>query len=329
MFAALFSALVALLSFTLFGTVTSASDNTTSGYVSIPQAVRDFYSKEVLFQAQPRLRFLQFAKVKRDLQAVKGKAMVFTKYGNLTGGGKLLEADVLQAKGMATSEVVIPVYEQANSITVTEYLLRTSMLDVLGDASKLLANNMAEVLDVQFRDVVLSTTNVIYGNGKQSAATLVANDGLNTKTIKDAVLGLAKNNAPRFNNEYYVCIATPHQLRQMRDDANWVDANKYMGRRQLYLGEVGMYEGVIFIETTQMPELSNAETVAKYGTFTPSKGYEAVIFGENAYAWAVALDVEMRDDGVVELGRKHTIGWYGIWGSGLIESKNVFRILTA
>ena len=312
-----------------FGETTSASASA-GGYVSIPQAVRDFYSREVLFQAQPRLRFAQFAKVKRDLQAVRGKSIVFVKYGNLAGGGALEESDVLSPEGMTTSEIVVPVKEQANSIQVTEYLLRTSLLDVLGDASKLLANNMAMVLDGQFRDTVLKTSNVVYGGEATSAATLKAGDGFNTKTVKDAVETLATHNAPRINGDYYVCIAHPHQLRQLRDDPNWINANTYMGRRQLYIGEVGMYEGCIFIETTQMPKLDANGLAAKYGEgVTITEGYEAVFFGDNAYAWGIAMDVELRDDGVVELGRKHTLGWYGIWGTGIIEEKNIVKALTA
>lgn len=312
-----------------FGETTSAGV-ADGGYVSIPQAVRDFYSKEVLFQAQPRLRFAQFAKVKRDLQAVRGKSIVFVKYGNLAGGGSLEESDVLTPEGMTTSEVVIPVKEQANSIQVTEYLLRTSLLDVLGDASKLLANNMAMVLDAQFRDTVLKTVNVVYGGSATSIADIKAGDAFTTKTVKDAVETLATNNAPRINGDYYVCIAHPHQLRQLRDDSNWINANTYMGRRQLYIGEVGMYEGCVFIETTQMPKLDAKALTEKYGSAgSLTEGYEAVFFGDNAYAWGIALDVELRDDGVVELGRKHTLGWYGIWGTGIIEEKNIVKALTA
>jgi N4-gp56 family major capsid protein len=312
-----------------FGDTTAAAANT-GGYTAIPQAVRDFYSREVLFQAQPRLRFLQFAKVKRDLQAVRGKSIVFVKYGNLTGGGSLEEQDVLTPEGMTTSEISVPVKEQANSVQVTEYLLRTSLLDVLGDASKLLANNMAKVLDGQFRDTVLQTTNVVYGGTATSLATMTAASAFTTKTVKDAVETLATHNAPRINGDYYVCIAHPHQLRQLRDDANWINANTYMGRRQLYLGEVGMYEGCIFIETTQMPHLDAADILKKYGSgATITSAYEAVFFGDNAYAWGVALDVELRDDGVVELGRKHTLGWYGIWGTGIIEEGNIVKALTA
>lgn len=304
------------------------------GYVQIPEAVRDFYSKEVLFQAQPRLRFLQFAKVKEDLTAVRGKSIVFVKYDNLAGGGELDEDEVLVPQGMNTSEIQIAVKEQGNAVQVSEFLLRTSLLDVMGDASKLLANNMAKVLDTQFRNTVLATTNIVYGGQGTStppagAANLVLGDGLDTATIKDAVEVLSGNDAPRFNNDYYVCFASPHQLRQLRDDPNWIEVNKYMGRRQLYLGEVGMYEGVVFIETTQMPVLATAAFNTKYGVSLGITGYEGVVFGENAFGWAVALPVELRDDGVVDLGRKHTLGWYGIWGSEILEMKNVVRIVTA
>lgn len=321
-------ALVCMTGFA-FGETTSAIANS-GGYTSIPEAVRDFYSREVLFQAQPRLRFAQFAKVKRDLQAIRGKSIVFVKYNNLTGGGSLEEDDVLTPEAMSTAEVVVPVKEQGNSTQVTEYLLRTSLLDVLGDASRLLANNMAVVLDGQFRDTVLQTTNVIYGNGKKSLAALTATDYFNTVTVKDAVEILATNNAPRINGDFYVCIAHPHQLRTLRDDKEWIEANVYMGRRQLYIGEVGMYNGVIFVETTQMPVLDSTKIQEKYSSSaTITTGYEAVFFGENAYAWAIALDVELRDDGVIELGRKHTLGWYGIWGTGIIEEKNIVKALTA
>ena len=324
------SAFVLLISAGLFFGETTSAGASTGGYTAIPQAVRDFYSREVLFQAQPRLRFAQFAKVTRDLQAVRGKSIVFVKYGNLTGGGSLEESDVLTPEGMTTSEISIPVKEQANSVQVTEYLLRTSLLDVLGDASKLLANNMAVVLDGQFRDTVLQTTNAVYGNGATSAATMTSTSVFNTKTVKDAVETLATHNAPRINGDYYVCIAHPHQLRQLRDDSNWINANTYMGRRQLYIGEVGMYEGCIFIETTQMPKLNAAQLAAKYGGgISITEGYEAVFFGDNAFAWGIALDVELRDDGVVELGRKHTLGWYGIWGTGIIEEGNIVKALTA
>jgi N4-gp56 family major capsid protein len=312
------------------GTVTTQGYDA-AGFVSIPEAVRAVYSQEVLFEAQPRLKFLQFAKVKTDLQAQRGKSISFTKYSNLAGGGTINEQDVLAATGLSTSEVTITVHEQGNAVTVSELALRTSLLDVLGDASKLLAVNMATVLDTQFRDAVLATTNVVYGAGNTTLAGISDGDGLTTQTVKDVVEVLATNNAPKIMGEFYVCIAHPHQLRQLRDDNAWINAQAYRGTgRQLYLGEVGMYEGVVFIESTQMPALNTAQVVAKYGAgYTATNGWEAVFFGENAYAWAIALPVELRDDGVTNLGRFHTLGWYGIWGTGIIEENSIVKVLSA
>lgn len=312
-----------------FNIVTAQNANT-GGYTALPEAVRDIYSQEIFFEAMPRLRFLQFAKVKRDLTAIKGKSITFTKYDNLLGGGSVAEDASITPQAMVAADIQITVIEQGNAITVSELLLKTSPTDVLGEASKLLANNVAKVLDGQLRDAVLATTNIKFGNGVATVALMDSTSKFNSVVIKDAAELLATNNAPKIEGEYYVCICHPSQARQMRDDPNWVGANQYNGRAQIYKGEVGMYEATIFIETTQMPKLNTAAVVAKYGAgFTPAFGCEAVMFGENAYAWAVALDVELRDDGVIEMGRKHTLGWYGIWGSGIIEGKNSVRILTA
>lgn len=311
-----------------FATTTSAIANG-GDYLAIPQIVRDFYSKEVLFLAQPRCKFLQFAKVKRDLQAVRGKSIVFVKYNNLSGGGQLLESDTLTPVGMSAAEISIAVHEQANAIQISEMLMRTSLLDILGDSTKLLANNLAVVLDGQFRDACLATTNVVFGNGAATATDVTTGSVFNSRAIKDAVQVLATNNAPKFQGEYYVCFAHPVQTRQLRDDTNWINANTYMGRRQLYVGEVGMYEGVIFIETTQMPHLDDAGMQDIYTDWAPPGGCQAVVLGENAFAWAIALDVELRDDGIKEFGRKRALGWYGIWGTGLIEGRNVVTIATA
>jgi len=91
-----------------------------------------------------------------------------------------------------------------------------------------------------------------------------------------------------------------------------------------------MYEGVIFLETTQMPTLTTAQVVAKYGAgFTPAEGWECVFMGENAFGWAISLDPELRDDGVRDFGRKHGLAWYGIWGSAIIDESFIVKALTA
>lgn len=294
---------------------------------NIPASIRAFYSREIIRNAQPRLRFSQFAKKKTDLQTNTGASIKFTKYSSVQKGGKLTEGVNMSEKAMSNTEVSITVEEYGNAIAVFEKAIQLSVHDELGEASIALANDMALVLDEELRDTALSTTNQVYGGGKTSAGVLVPNDGFTTQTVKDVVEALATNNAPKFGGQYYVCIAHPHQLRQLRDDDDWVDVHKYNDAVDIYQGEVGMYEGVRFIETTQMISNSATESLDQYGNNIPT--WEAVIFGENSFGWAEALPVEMRDNGVEDYGRKHGIAWYAIWGFGLIEEQNIYSVLTA
>lgn len=295
--------------------------------VNIPHNIRVVYSKEIIRQSQPMLRFAQFAKKKTDLQQAPGGAIKFTKYSSIQRGGKLTEGVNLSEKSMSSSEKIVTVDEYGNAIAVTEKALVLSIHDELQEAAASLAQDMALVLDEAIRDVALSTTNQVYGGGKTTVGSLVAGDGFTTETIKDVVEALATNNVPKIDGQYYVCIAHPHQLRQLRDDKDWINAHSYVGVDNIYRGEVGMFEGVRFVETTQMPANSPAESMAKYGINI--KTWEAVVFGENAFAWAEAQPVEMRDNGVQDYGRMHGLAWYAIWGFDIIEEQNIFSVITA
>ena len=297
--------------------------------VSIPSSVREYYSKEIIREAQPRLRFAQFAKKRTDLTTNPGNSIEFTKYSSIAKGGKLTEGVNLDEKAMSNSRVNIPVDEYGNAVKITEKAIQLSMHNELQEASISLATDMAQVLDESLMEAALSTTNTVYGGSRTVSTALVAGDSFDTDVVKDVVEKLATNNAPKFEGAYYVCIAHPHQLRQLRDDPDWVDAHKYVetGVGALDMGEVGMYEGVRFVETTNVPANDAIESQQKFGVSIPT--WEAVIFGENAYAWAEALPVEMRTKEATDYGRMHGIAWYAIWGFGIIEEKNIFSVVTA
>ncbi len=295
--------------------------------VSIPASIRATYSKEIIYASRPRLRFAQFAKKKTELGQAIGGSVKFTKYSTIARGGKLTEGVNMNEKAMSNSEVSITVDEYGNAVKISEKAILQSMHDELGEASIALANDYADVLDLELMTTALSTTNHIYGNGKLTAGSLVAGDGFTDQTVKDIVEQLSTNNTPKINGQYYVTIAHPHQLRQLMDSDGWVNPHQYVNPENIYNGEVGMYGGMRFVDTTNMPANDAATSLSLYGVSIPT--WEAVSFGENSYAWAEALPVEMRDNGVEDYGRMHGIAWYAIMGFGLIEEKNIFSVITA
>ena len=57
--------------------------------------------------------------------------------------------------------------------------------------------------------------------------------------------------------------------------------------------------------------------------------YQAVIFGDQYYGIAWSLPVELRDNGVEDFGRKRSLAWYAIWGTGLLHNDYGVVIETA
>jgi N4-gp56 family major capsid protein len=311
--------------------------------VQLPNHVRVVYSREIEFKAMPIMRFLQFAKQKTELGVEPGLTISMMTYNNLKRGGKLVEGTRMEPQALSSSMKQITVGERGNAVSVSELALKTSFTDVMADATTLLGRDVALTLDVELRDTVLAgVTNTIYGRKDKTVTKVSARTALraehvySTTAVKDAVEILATANAPKFEGNYYISFVHPHQSRDLRDDNAWIEASKYGNPEQLFTGEIGRIDDVRFIETTLMPngvapadddaydEDLIADTVSGQ-----SAVYKSVIFGEDTYGYAVALPVELRDNGVTDYGREHGLAWYAIWGCGVLHPERGVVIETA
>ena len=307
--------------------------------------VRTVYSKEIEFKAMPIMRFVQFAKVKTELGTQPGLTIQMMTYNNLKKGGALTEGVRMSPQSLSSTMKSITVGERGNSVAVSELALKTSFTDIMADATTLLSRDVALTLDVELRDTALGynasgqgTPNVIYGR-KADGAKIASRDLiteanlLTVASIKDAVEILATNNSPKFMGAFYVCFVHPHQSRVLRDDPAWIEASKYGAPDQLFTGEIGRIDDVRFIETTLMCNGAVGEDdpayVADLKATDGTKVYQAVLFGEDYYAYAVGLPVELRDNGVTDFGREHGLAWYSIWGTGLLHPERGVVIETA
>ena len=318
--------------------VSTAEDLDAGKAVKLTNHVRTVYSKEIEFKAMPIMRFVQFAKVKTELGTQPGLTIQMMTYNNLKMGGALEEGVRMSPQSLSSTMKSITVGERGNSVAVSELALKASFTDIMADATTLLSRDVALTLDVELRDTALSGANVIYGRDADGTKATARNEvseahTLKVASIKDAVEILATNNTPKFMGSYYICFVHPHQSRVLRDDPAWIEASKYGAPDQLFTGEIGRIDDVRFIETTLMcngavgedDPAYKADLVSSDGT----KVYQAVLFGEDYYAYAVGLPVELRDNGVTDFGREHGLAWYAIWGTGLLHPERGVVIETA
>jgi N4-gp56 family major capsid protein len=118
-------------------------------------------------------------------------------------------------------------------------------------------------------------------------------------------------NIPAYEGGDYMCLASTKALRGLKSDPDWEVWHKYTDPKAKYNSEVGKLEGIRFIEVNNTAALSGSlGTGAVLG--------EAVFFGDDAVAMAVAQDPELRADQPKDFGRSKNVAWYGVLEFGQI-----------
>lgn len=254
------------------GQLASAPTAYSGSNSSLNQAIQTIWSKEILFQAMPILRFEQFAVKKTELGVAPGLRVNFLRYKNFAVDATPLTEGVRMTTNALTAEqIAITVAEHGYAVAVSELLLNASFDDVMASASRLLGRHMAQYLDVQARNTLSAATSAVFGYDRSSVqgvndwynegtkATQISDlDGnykLSTGAVKDAALTLAGKNIPRLG-ETYVQFVHPKQSRDIRSNPEFIEVTKYAAPGNFMLGEIGRLYDVVFIETTQVKKLA-------------------------------------------------------------------------
>ena len=74
---------------------------------------------------------------------------------------------------------------------------------------------------------------------------------LTVKLVQQARTELKAMNVPTFDDGCYVMIIHPYSAYDLKRDPEWRKPHEYADTRQLYNGEVGMVDGVRFVETSE------------------------------------------------------------------------------
>ena len=223
--------------------------------------------------------------VKQILPKNHGQKIEFWKYvkfGAITD--PLKEGEVPDAQIVEQTKIEAKIESYGGYIATTDKLEMTMVNFQNKHLVDLMSDQGALSVDTLTRDVMLTTTNVLYSGGKTSRGALTAADCFTTRDIRRAVRILEKAGAPKFKRggkPYYKAIIGADAKYALMDDPMWVDVSKYQQSEKIENGEIGKLFGVIFMETTNN----------KIYTGEGASGVDVdatLIFGDEAYG-VVAL----------------------------------------
>jgi N4-gp56 family major capsid protein len=215
------------------------------------------------------------------------------------------------------SSVSITLNEYGNATISTLRLRQFSLSNIDVAQAELVSRNLRNSLDSLVLGVLRQGTNVVYSNAGNvdttgPTNTVGATDVFSSKLVRYSVAKMRGRAALEFDDGYFIGFIHPdvsHDLRAETGVANWRDPHVYNGTGTdlIWKGEIGVYEGVKWIET---PRTYSASDGASSATV-----HRTLIMGKEALAEAVSIEPGIVVSPQIDRFRRFmTVGWYGLLG---------------
>lgn len=290
---------------------------TTTGVLT--NLVKTAFSKVVDMQLWTEPMFRRFASVEYTDLTNPGSSITKYIHADLANAtSTLAETTDPDAVALANpSSVSITLNEYGNATISTLRLRQFSLSNIDVAQAELVSRNLRNSLDSLVLGVLRQGTNVVYSNAGNvdttgPTNTVGATDVFSSKLVRYSVAKMRGRAALEFDDGYFIGFIHPdvsHDLRAETGVANWRDPHVYNGTGTdlIWKGEIGVYEGVKWIET---PRTFSANDGASSATV-----HRTLIMGKEALAEAVSIEPGIVVSPQIDRFRRFmTVGWYGLLG---------------
>jgi N4-gp56 family major capsid protein len=247
------------------------------------------------YALRPELYFDAVADVKPTRQSHPGASVVFTIVSDMpVASAPINESVDVDAVALSDSTVTATLNEYGAVAKSTKKLRATSYLPVDPVLIDCVSFNAGVSIDSVVRDVLKAGSNVRYAGNATARNTVTPADHFGTGSgasgaslIRRAVAELRGANVPTIGGAYvgFVHPDVSYDLRGANGGANWRDPHTYSAPENIFNGEIGMFEGVRFVETPRAPVFVDAGS-----STTNTDVYGTLILGRQALAkaWSMA-----------------------------------------
>lgn len=299
------------------------------------------FEKLAYFALRDEMYFDQFADVQATNATNPGATVTFTIFQDMAAATTALgEAEDVTPVALSDSQVSVTLNEYGNATVTTAKLRATSFLPVDPVAANAVGYNAGLSIDTIARNALQAGTNVVYATGgatdPSSRTTINSDDTLAANDVRKVVAQLRKANVPTIGGSYVGMIHpdVSYDFRSATDAAAWRTPANYVNPQGIYTGEIGMFEGVRFIEAPRAPLFANAsDNSGSAGTIDV---YGTLIMGRQALAKGISLGGEYGAQPSIVYGtvtdilkRFRPVGWKHFVGYGVFRQEALRRIESA
>jgi len=291
------------------------STNALGGYMWSPNL-----SRKLRTALQPMVRFRQFCDAKEAFGLGIGQTFNWNIYSDVQqAGGALTESQVMPETNFIITQNSLTITEYGNSVPFTKKLDDLSEQPVTEIIHKVLKNDARKVLDLAAQAQFNASPVRVWASSTSSLTvntngTVSGTNSVLTNTLVKAVADyMAEQNIPAFDGVNYMAIFRPTPLRTFKNNLETINQYTPEGWHVIMNGEKGRYEGIRFVEQTNVPVTSFPS-----GATVTDRGY---FFGSDTVVEAFAIPEEIRGKIPTDYGRSRGIAWYAELGFGIAHTE--------
>lgn len=280
-------------------------------------------SEQLRFAAIVETKFMQFVEPEPGYGKKKGESITITRISKLTvpSNPRLTENVQIPEDTMTLTTIAITVSEWGRSVPYTSLSEDLSKFNVQNMVQRTLKDQMKVSLDNgcaaafktgKIKMEITGVASVNFDTNGTASQTAAANGNVYAcEQIRDYLYSTL--NVPPYEGDDYIGLCSTKFKRGIMSDPAFETWHKYTDPKAKYNSEVGRLENIRFVEINNTGALSAAPGAQ-------SVCGEAVVFGEDAVAMAVAEDPELRARIPSDYGRSKGVAWYGILEFGQVWS---------
>jgi len=238
------------------------------------QVLSDLISSKI----QSRMVVAPFARIDETLLGTPGDSIKVPQYTYIGDATAVAEGDEVSPSDLQASTTTVTVSKALKAVEITDEALITGYGNPVGEAAAQISKSIAAKLDSDALNVLLTAT--------------VKFDGTDNKIDYAGIVSALGMFNEEVNTEKVMFIH-PEQMTDLRKDADFISADKYMGNVML-TGEIGMIANTRIVVSNKV--LKNEED----GTFT-NPIVQLQVLDE---AEAPAVTVYLKRDTNVEVTRQ-------------------------
>lgn len=311
----------------------------------IPAEVNNVYDRALLMRAVALFVHNKWAQV-RDIQSNAGTDTIkFRRYTNLSAATTALTEGITPAgSSLAQTDIRATALYYGDFVTLTDKVQYETLDPILTETAELLGDQAGDTLDQLTRDVLSAGTSVVRVNARSLRTSVTSTDILDATTLRKTIRTLKNAKARPITKMIdpstgyatspvapaYIGIVHPNVSFTLKKLSGFIPVENYANKSGVMEGEIGKFEEVRFVETT------NAKVFTAGGSGSIDV-YGTLILGSDAYGISRLAGKAMQNivkplgsAGTADpLNQRATSGWKATFIAKILNDDFMVRVESA